>query len=497
MPEGTAAVVEALDSPLSDTDAYSPRRLLRHTGIYALATFGVRGLNFLLLALYSRYLLPADYALVALSDTLAAVVLGAGSLGIGAAFRRLYFQFDQQPDQLKDFVSTSFRLALVSALGFLAIGLGLGVLVERLAPTAMPVPLFPYAALSLAAAAATTIVELRLGLWQAERRAARYAAFVFLVFALTTAAVVVLVVVLGEGAAGMLLGKALAAAACALVALLLSGRWLTGVWHTSHVRELLRLGLPLVPHQLLALGLVAADRFILERYRDLSEVGIYSMAYTLGMAMYLVTSAVSLAWSPAYYDLARGGATEQRRLARLTEGVVLGLLAVATFGTLIAQDFTRVFVDARYAEAGRLVPWVIAGYLFHAFFSLMQLPAMHMKRSSTFMVTSSIALVLNIALNLWWVPRWGMYGSAWATTAAYALEAALMFYFAQRLFPIRFAAWRLPLAFAVYVGVFLACQYAPATARLGWIALAGAGAAVCFALLAAPYLKQQDSTVTG
>jgi O-antigen/teichoic acid export membrane protein len=50
---------------------------------------------------------------------------------------------------------------------------------------------------------------------------------------------------------------------------------------------------------------ILADRFILAHYRDLSEVGIYSLAYSLGMVMFLVTRSLSQAWLPMFFELAR------------------------------------------------------------------------------------------------------------------------------------------------------------------------------------------------
>ena len=77
--------------------------------------------------------------------------------------------------------------------------------------------------------------------------------------------------------------------------------WLRGGWDRSFVREAIPIALPLVPHLLLALGLVAADRLILQRYRSMEEVGLYSLAYTFGMVMFLVTTSISQAWSPVFY----------------------------------------------------------------------------------------------------------------------------------------------------------------------------------------------------
>ena len=53
------------------------------------------------------------------------------------------------------------------------------------------------------------------------------------------------------------------------------------------------------------------------------------------------------------------------------------------------------------------------------------------RRAELFRVVSGVALVANLGLNFLWVPRWGMYGAAWATTAAYMIEAVLLFVYAQ------------------------------------------------------------------
>jgi hypothetical protein len=72
------------------------------------------------------------------------------------------------------------------------------------------------------------------------------------------------------------------------------------------------------------------------------------------------------------YDVARGGREGQRMLGRLFSGLSLLLVTIAVFGSLIAQDVVSQFLDHRYSSAGRLIPWIIAGYLFHALYGILQ-----------------------------------------------------------------------------------------------------------------------------
>ena len=165
------------------------------------------------------------------------------------------------------------------------------------------------------------------------------------------------------------------------LAVWLSRNWLDGGWEKSFVREALPLSLPLVPHLLLALGLVAADRLILQHYRSMEEVGLYSLAYTFGMMMFLVTASVAQAWSPVFYRMASQGETKRSAIGRVLAAILLLLGTVAVFGVAVADPFIRGVLDPRYWQAGPLVPLVIGGYLFHAVFALFQMSALHARKA--------------------------------------------------------------------------------------------------------------------
>lgn len=443
------------------------RDLLRGSALYAIPNFGIKAISFLLLPLYTRFLTPDDYGIISLAETIAAVVGIVAGLGLSGAVTRLYFQYVDRGPELRRYVSSVLRFALAALAGVVALAFLAGPLLLSLAH--FRVAFYPYLALAIGTAALLQFIDFRLVLFQVERRAARYAQFSFASFGLTTACAVGFVVVLRWGALGMLLGKAMAVGVTALAAAVLLWRWWRGGFAADYVRESLRLALPLVPHQLMAAGLVAADRLILAHYRDLTEVGIYSLAYAMGMVMYLVTASLFQAWSPIYFDVARGGDAARATLGRISSALCLLLIAVAALGSAIAQDFVAWFLDARYLAAGRLVPWIIAGYLFHSFFSLFHLAVLQGKRSEFLLAASSVSLLANLALNFALVPGWGMYGAAWATTAAYALEALLMFVYAQRIYRLHYRRLAILAGIAVLAAVVAATQLLSALPARGWL----------------------------
>lgn len=429
------------------------RSVARHSAAYGASIFLLRGANFLLIAIYTRYLTPADFGAVNLAEGVGAVFALVTGLGLDAALRRSYFQHDHSPDELRVHVSSVLRFAFLAAVSFLALGAAAVWLLDRWIHRTYGFPA-SFILLALVAATATQLLELRLGLYQTRREPKKYIAASTASFLFTALAVVLLVIVFRWEGYGMLLARAIAVSAIMLALWLASSAWLSGGFHRVHVREALSLGLPLVPHQFLALALVIADRFILAGYASVADVGIYSLAYTVGMAMYLATNALLQAYSPAFYDTARGD-NGAELLGAMTARVIYLLVLVAAAGTLLARPALHLILDQAYHPAAGVVPWVIAGYLFHGIYSVLQLSIFQVRQTHLFWRMSALALAANLALNLLLVPRWGMYGAAWATTLAYALEAAVAYYYAQRVYPLRLPALRILLLLAVFAALVL------------------------------------------
>jgi O-antigen/teichoic acid export membrane protein len=411
-------------------------RLARGALTYAVANFVIKTLNLLLLPLYTRFLSPADYGIISLAETLAAALAVGLGLGLDSGMARLYFQYVSDPLKLNRYVSSCLRFAAIWTLAVVTLMLLLG---GWLLPSVAPrfsVPFYPFIAMAIGTTAFMQLVQYRLILYQVQQRARSYALLAIVLFFATTAAIVTLVVFARWGAFGMLFGKLLAAALIAVGVVHLLRPWVSAPLEWKFVRETLPLSLPLIPHYLMALCLVTADRFILAHYRSLQEVGLYSLAYTLGMAMFLISVSIGQAWQPIYFDTARrdGG---RHILGKISSSLAIFFTAIAILGVQVAPYFARL-LDSRYLPIVRLIPWVIASYLLHAFFGLFQLALLEAKRTKFIVVASAVAFVLNIGLNFWWIPRLGMYGAAYATLGAYGAEALLMYYYAQRVFRLSY-----------------------------------------------------------
>ena len=435
-------------------------RLAKSFGVYGSANIGIRALNFFLVIVYAHYLQPSDYGIIYMGEIVASFLIIFAGLSLDSALQRLYFQHNHDAEELRSYLGSVIRFGLCWMALFLGLTLLLGRVIQSHVATHASVPFYPYIAMAIATAAATQGVQYRLAEYQAARRPRAYASLSLVLALLTAAGCMYGVVIRHDGAIGMFEGKLAAAAVTFLIAAWSMRPFLTARFQWRFVRESLAFSLPLIPHLVMASGLVVADRFILDHYRNLSDVGVYSLAYTFGMVMYLVTQSLSQAWLPMFFDLAADREKNHLMLGRICSGLTVFLAAIACIGILLSPLFIHVFLDPRYQAATRIVPLVVMGYLFHALFSLFDLSILQAKRTSSVFLISLLAFAVNVALNFAMIPRWGIYGAAWATTIAYAVEAAGAFLLAQRFFPLPYRVPEILSGLAIAAGALGLTQLA-------------------------------------
>ena len=438
------------------------RRLTQSFAIYGGANFALRALNFLLIIIYARFLRPSDYGIIYLAEIVASFLAILAGLAIDSALERLYFQHAQDQEALNVYLGSAIRFGFCWMVLFVSATLVFGWRFQEHLPLQAQAPFYPYIAMAIVTAALSQGIQYRLAVYQVSGHRRSYVMLSFVLAVATAGLCLYWVVVRRDGAIGMFKGKLLAAVLTFLIAAWSMRPYLTARFRWEFVRDSLSFSLPLIPHLIMASGLVVADRFILAHYRDLSEVGIYSLAYSFGMVMYLVTQSLSQAWLPLFYELA--GQERRKVLGDVCSGLIIFLAALACLGMLFSPLFVHIALDDRYHAAARIVPLVIMGYLFHALFSLFDLSILNAKRTASVFAISLLAFTANLALNLSMVPRWGMYGAAWATTIAYGIEALGAYLLAQRFFNLPYRAFEILVSIAVAGGALWLTQ-APVIAK--------------------------------
>lgn len=187
--------------------------------------------------------------------------------------------------------------------------------------------------------------------------------------------------------------------------------------------------LPLVPHYLATLVLGQADRIMISTINGASEAAIYGVAYTIGLMVQIVTSALSNAIVPWLYGKLESRDTEG--VSALFESIILAVGLLNAGIVFVAPEFMALVGPGSYQAGIYVIPPVAASMLFTFVYGLFAYIEFYYEKRLGVVVASAGAAIVNIVLNLWALPRFGFIAAGYTTLFCYGLLAAAHYSYAR------------------------------------------------------------------
>jgi O-antigen/teichoic acid export membrane protein len=432
-----------------------PREIFRHSAFYGLGDLLKNACGFLLIPLYTRFLSPAHYGIVATLSVFTYLAITTFSVGQQDAALRFYFEYDDAAQKRKAISSIWwFLIATFSAGSFTLYYYGesfFGVFFPK-------IPFYPYGILSVGIIFFSGFGVICLSLLRAQERSISYSLLNFFGFLLNVLIIIYFVAVKKQGALGKLRADLFYYALIALVFVVVLRSMVGFEFSFSALKKTLAYGLPLVPHQIALWSLNLVDRICLGWFKDMGTVGLYSLGYNLALAVSFASSSLGMAWTPSFFKVAHQEESKAQ-FARFTTYYTLIVVSVTLVLSLFAQECVRIIATPKYYGASVVMAIAAWGYLFHAFYKVSVRVLSYAKKTLVIGASTIISALLNLGLNILLIPRYGMLGAAWATLVSFLFLAVVAFFFAQRFYPVRFERARLTKIFAAAL-----CAYALAGA---------------------------------
>jgi O-antigen/teichoic acid export membrane protein len=429
------------------------RRLGRHSAIYGLGGLVSRILATLLLPLYTHYLPPRAYGRVEIVTATTAVAAIALQMGISSAFFRFYFDEKEEAGKL-----TVIRTSFWFTMGMSTLGLALGVLFAG--PIGHWLGLGHDPNLVRAGAVglwAQTNYQQLTALFRVEERSVQYAIASVCNVLITVAAMVVFVAVFHWGAIGLVVGNFTGTLVTYIALVVYRTEQLGLEFDRALLRKMQVFGMPLVPSALALWTINWVDREFVVWYKGLPEAGVYSAAVKIASVITFVMVAFRTAWPAFAYSI------EDDREARRTYAFVLTyLLTFASWLALalgaLAPWWTRLLTSPHYVRAEKGVALLAFAGAVYAGYTVLAIGSGRARKTQLNWVVTGFGAAVNVGLNFWLIPRWGMVGASISTAAAYLVLFVGMMLYAQRVYPVPYQWRRIVTCVGVGVGLTVAAR---------------------------------------
>jgi O-antigen/teichoic acid export membrane protein len=408
-------------------------KLLKHTSIYGVFNILQKGVGFLLLPLYTRYLRPEHYGTLELIEITASVFEFFAGVGLTYAVFKFYHKYENKNERAR-VVSTALTSVILINIFFAIAGIlfsdFFSVLIFKSTQYKTYLILI-FFRIVVTGSIAIGIDYLRLinkpnlyGILSLSRLVSAVGLnILFLVF-------------LEMGVQGILISSVISAFLVGLPTIIYLYSQFGFQFDLHKLIGMIKYGIPFVAVLIGQFIINSADRFILQRITSLEDVGIYALGYKFGFLVnFLVVVPFQLMWEGKMFEIEKQSDAKEVYSQVLTY-FTLTLILIALSLTLFIDEILFVMTTPAYHSAARIVPFICLAYIFNGLQEYFRLGMLIKSRTSIVGTVMFLVGVLSPFLMILSTRYWGATGAAVAVAFLYFIIVAANYLFSQRLYLI-------------------------------------------------------------
>ena len=198
------------------------------------------------------------------------------------------------------------------------------------------------------------------------------------------------------------------------------------------IKKLLSYGLPIIPLILLMPVLTVSDRYFLQIYSSVEEIGRYGIAYKFGMLInMLLVVPIQKSWGPQMFHV--GDLLEENKKIHQDITFYYSFIGLFIFLglSLFSDTILAIFANNDYIEVSWVIPWISLAYFIGGFKIFLQASASLSDRTDLFIKTGFYTILFNLFLNFILIKHFGVIGAVSSTILSYTMLIFLLYSYSR------------------------------------------------------------------
>ena len=275
-----------------------------------------------------------------------------------------------------------------------------------------------------------------LWMFQYEQKPIKYLAISLFQFLGVLILNIIFIVFLDKGIVGVLYSKFI----IFFILYLISGSFI--LWRAAVMPsftlliKLMKYSLPLVFASFITPILTLSDRYFLNLFVSLEEIGVYSIAYKFGMLInMLLVVPLKRTLTPLIYQSGIGQDAQKIYKDAMFYYALVGCFFLFAMN-VFAPSLLQYFATNDYASGAAIIPWIALAYFINGFRSFFRSSLALKNKTIILGWIGVITIILNIGLNFRLIRDLGVTGAVIATVISYFFVVSCIYFNAQRIIRI-------------------------------------------------------------
>ncbi len=408
------------------------KKIVTHSGLYGVGNTLAKLSGLILLPFFTSYLPVAVYGLFGLLESISIVILALSSLGLRNALPRWYWIPEKAHLQKELFYSTVIASILLGTI----VLVGAYFLLQSFSNLIFTQTLSqPVLWCFMGSMLFKQLIEIPLLSLRVNQNVKSQTIYQGINLALTVVFTLYFLKVNNGGLENVFKGQMIAGLITFVILIPELIRYSKPTFLKQDFIDMMRFGLPLALSTVLSQILSMSDRFILNYFINLEEVGTFTLATRVSnvLQMIVISSFLS-AYTHIYYQGMNNENSEKRIFMKMPLYFTLFILFCGLIITLFGKEIIVLSAlnNPEYWTAMDVLPLLVLGLIIGGIRQLYILDLSY--QNKTMIISFSIVLsgVINILLNLLFIPFWNSIGAAFATALTQIIVSIYLYYQIKR-----------------------------------------------------------------
>jgi len=399
-----------------------------------------KAVPFLLLPILTRYLTPDDYGVIASFGAFVsflAIFIGLSGHGaIDANFFRL------ERNRLGIYIANVLIILLLTTLlSLVSIFIFSDMIESKLAIST------GWQILAVIVALGQFITLINLSLWVIEQKPLQFGIYQFLQTILITGISIILIVGYSYKWEGQLLGAVIGTLVLSFVSLIVLYKrgYMNLKIDKSDMKDFLKFGIPMVPHQLSAWLRSQGDKFIIISILGSGATGLFAVGQQMGLVMSILMSSLNKALYPILFKFLSNDMTNdsKKKLVKFSYFLFSWIALIGVVLISLLELLYPYFLGNEFQDSLILTQLIVLGFILEGFYYVVVNYIFYFKKTSSLAKITFTVSLLHVAISFLFVKLFGIVGAGYALVISGVVQFVLIWHLSNKIYPMPwFSFWR-------------------------------------------------------
>ena len=213
----------------------------------------------------------------------------------------------------------------------------------------------------------------------------------------------------------------------------------------TYIKDFLKFGLPLVPHDFGAWLRVQGDKFIIIYFVGISSTGLFSIGQQMGVIMSILTSSINKTLSPILYKILSQEVTydTKKKIVKISYLLFLGIILIGFLLIFLLELLYPYFLGAEFQDSLFLTKLIVIGFIFEGFYFVVVNYIFYFKKTAILSTITFLISILHILFSFILVYLFGILGAGYAFLISGIVQFIFIWYLSNRIYKMPwFSFWR-------------------------------------------------------